>query len=46
MFDMFSASRKVAAQYREIFESLTAMGFTEEQAMQILIAVISVPLHG
>lgn len=44
MFDMFSAARKVAAQYREIFEALTEMGFSEEQALTILIALIGAPV--
>jgi hypothetical protein len=44
MFDMFSAARKIAAQYREIFEALTEMGFTETQAMTILTALIGAPV--
>ena len=44
MMDMFSTARKVAAQYREIFEALTEMSFTDEQAMRILIALISGPV--
>lgn len=44
MFDMFSASRKIAAQYREIFEALTEMGFSEEQAMAILLGLIAAPI--
>lgn len=44
MFDMFSASRKIAAQYREIFEALVEMGFTDGQAMTILTAMIGAPI--
>lgn len=44
MFDMFSAARKVAAQYRELFEALVQMGFTDEQAMRILTAIIQAPV--
>ena len=43
MFDMFSASMRIAAQYRELFEAFTAMKFTEEQAMQLLIALMRTP---
>jgi hypothetical protein len=44
MFDMFSAARKISAQYREIFEALTEMGFSESQAMTILVALIGAPI--
>ncbi|MGW1859336.1 hypothetical protein [Streptomyces collinus] len=43
-FDMFSAARRVAAQYREIFEALVEIGFSETQAMTILTALIGSPV--
>lgn len=44
MMDMFSAARQIASQYREIFEALVAMGFSEEQSMTILVALINAPV--
>lgn len=37
---MFSTARQVAAQYREIYEALVFVGFSEEQAMRILLGMM------
>lgn len=41
MMDMFSEARQLAAQYREIYEALTFVGFTQEQAMRMLLTLMS-----
>jgi len=38
--DYFSESRKMAAQFREIFEAFVSVGFTEAQAMQMILALM------
>lgn len=37
MFDMFSEANRYAAMVREVFDALTRAGFTEEQAMRIML---------
>lgn len=41
MYDMFSETRKVAATIREFFEAYVAMGFTEDQAMDLVKITLS-----
>jgi hypothetical protein len=46
MMDMFSAARRLASQWREVFEALVAEGFTEEQAMRMLLVMMGTPING
>jgi hypothetical protein len=46
MMDMFSEARQMAAQFREVFEAFIFVGFTEQQAMQMVLALMSAPIRG
>ena len=40
MMDMFSEARQMAVKYREIFDAFIFAGFSEDQAMDLLITLM------
>jgi hypothetical protein len=44
MLDYFSESRRMASQFREIYEAFVSVGFSEEQALELLKAIIQRPV--
>jgi hypothetical protein len=42
--DYFSESRRMAAQFREVYEAFVSVGFSEEQAMELLKSFLALPV--
>lgn len=46
MFDYFTEARKLAAQYREIYDAFVAVGFTEKEALHLLTSLMGMGPRG
>lgn len=44
VYDVFSEANSAAAKARELFEAYVRSGFTDSQAMSLLLAVFGAPI--